>query len=122
MEPETFNYPDNILKDTVRARQVSILINSLPASVTSATIEFYPIVTSTTDTCNRLKSTYSTYKATCLVTGNVVTLPEFDPIAEKFKEGTYEYELIVVLSGGVKRTYMVGNITFTNALPSRRLT
>lgn len=121
MEPSVFNYPDSILKDTVISRDVTVLINGLPASLLSATIEFFPIVTSTTDTCNRLKSTYSTYKASCVVINNVVSLPEFDPVAEKFKEGTYEYELIVTLTGGVKRTYMVGNITFTNALPSRRL-
>jgi len=101
MTPATYNFEDTVRGDTIKTRDVTILLDGSPASITTARMYI------------RGKNDSLVYKNDNLtVNTNVVTIPTIAGSETKnFPVDTLQYDLEVTLSGGVVRTYMQGSIT-----------
>jgi len=99
MTPATYNYGDQVRGDTIGVRTVTIVIDSSPASLSSARMNI------------RRNNGALVFNVSPTVNSNVVTIPAIAAAdTAKFPVEQLKYDLEVTLSDSTVHTYMGGTI------------
>ena len=108
MKPATYNYEKNVRGDTIGSRTVTVVIDSNPASISSARMQI------------RTDSGDLIHDASVSIAANVVTINSIDgATTATFPVDNLKYDLELTLSGGIIRTYLQGDVPIIQDRPGK---